>query len=58
MAVQQPRQWGVTPAISSALPTDMELAANDALVAELKRQNNFESIEETERRYNTLITGC
>jgi len=54
MAVHQARQWGVTPAISAALPTDTELAANDALIAELKRQNNFESIEETERRYKAL----
>lgn len=54
MAVHQARQWGVTPAISSTLPTDTELAANDALIAELKRQNNFESIEETERRYEMM----
>lgn len=51
MATNQIRQWGVTPAISTALPTDTELAANDALIAELKRQNNFEGLEETERRY-------
>ena len=50
MAVPQARQWGVTPAISSALPTDTELAANDALIAELKRQNNFESVDQTEKR--------
>lgn len=52
MAVQQQsRQWlGVTPPINLNLPTDAELAANDALITELKRQNNFESTEETERR--------
>ena len=44
------KQWGVTPSISQSLPTDSELAANDALIAELKKQNNFESLEETERR--------
>ncbi len=57
MAAHQARQWGVTPAISSALPTDTELAANDALIAELKRQNNFESMEETERRYKIYLGG-
>ncbi len=49
MATPQ-KQWGVTPPISQSLPTDSELAANDALIAELKKQNNFESLEETERR--------
>lgn len=49
MAIPQ-KQWGVTPPISLSLPTDSELAANDALIAELKKQNNFESVEETEKR--------
>ena len=53
MAAQQPRHKGVTPPISTALPTDAELAANDALIEELKRQDNFESSEETERRLST-----
>ena len=56
MAAQQGRQWpGVTPPISLNLPTNSELTANDALIAELKRQNNFEGIEETERRYDMLL---
>ncbi|KZF24104.1 putative poly(A) polymerase pla1 [Xylona heveae TC161] len=54
MAAQQTRQWGVTPAVSTALPSPKELAANDALIAELKRENNFESAEETERRTTVL----
>ena len=33
-----------------ALPTPAELAANEALVDELKKQNNFESPEDTQRR--------
>lgn len=49
MATSQ-RQWGVTPPISQSLPTDSELLANDALIEELKKQNNFESHDETERR--------
>lgn len=50
MTTQTARQWGVTPPISMALPTAAELAANDALIEELKRQNNFESHEETQKR--------
>jgi len=50
MAAPQAKQWGTTPAISQAFPTDAEIAANDALIAELKAQNNFESVEETEKR--------
>lgn len=48
------RQWGVTPPISTTLPTAQELSANDDLIAELKLQNNFESPAETERRYEDI----
>lgn len=48
----QGRQWGTTPPVSTALPTDKELALNDALVADLKSQNNFEAPEDTEKRYS------
>ncbi|KAL2818364.1 Poly(A) polymerase central domain-containing protein [Aspergillus granulosus] len=48
------RQWGVTPPISTTLPTTEELSANDDLIAELKLQNNFESPAETERRKQVL----
>ena len=54
MAAPSTRQWGVTPPISGHLPTEAEITTNDALIAELKRQNNFESSEETEKRY----VGC
>ncbi|PLB48137.1 poly(A) polymerase Pap [Aspergillus steynii IBT 23096] len=54
MAASTARQWGVTPPISAALPTQDELAANDDLIAELKRQNNFESPTETEQRKQVL----
>ena len=51
MSVPAPaRQWGVTPAISTALPTPQDNTLNDALVAELKKQNNYEAPEETEKR--------
>lgn len=51
MAIQTTRHKGVTPPISLTLPTDAELVFNDALINELKKQNNFEGSEETERRY-------
>ncbi|PGG98004.1 poly(A) polymerase [Blastomyces parvus] len=54
MAAAPVRQWGVTPPVSNALPTPAEIAANDDLTAELKRQNNFEAPAETERRKQTL----
>ncbi|KAJ5491388.1 Poly(A) polymerase pla1 [Penicillium diatomitis] len=54
MAATGRRQWGVTPPISAALPTQEELAANDDLIAELKAQNNFEPPADSERRIQML----
>lgn len=51
MATQAARQWGTTPPISTSLPTEKELALNDSLIAELKRQNNFEAPQDTEKRF-------
>ena len=48
------RQYGVTPAISSTLPTPAELRLNEALLAELRSQNNFEAAEDTEKRKKVL----
>jgi len=45
------QQWGTTPPVSMAFPTDKEITLNDTLVEELKNQNNFEAVEETEKRY-------
>jgi poly(A) polymerase len=42
--------YGVTPPISSQLPTDAELRATDALLEELKRQKTFESPADTAKR--------
>ena len=55
MVIQATRHKGVTPPISLTLPTDAELVANDALINELKKQNNFEGSEETERRYGSRL---
>lgn len=50
MAAAPIRQWGLTPAISSALPTPADVTFNSALIEELKRQNNYESPAETAKR--------
>jgi len=54
MTAQPTKQWGLTPPISTALPTPTDLAQNAALVEELKRQNNYEAPPETQKRQNTL----
>ncbi|MCJ1401636.1 polynucleotide adenylyltransferase [Xylographa trunciseda] len=54
MATTASRYKGVTPPISTTLPTAAELKANDDLIEELKNQNNFEGSEVTERRKKTL----
>jgi poly(A) polymerase len=51
MATAQPRQWGTTPPMSTARPTKQENEQTDALLEELKRENNFEPPEDTQRRY-------
>ncbi|KAG8166136.1 hypothetical protein KVR01_004688 [Diaporthe batatas] len=43
-------QWGVTPPISTLLPTEAEKRSNDALFAELKAQNTYEHATETQKR--------
>ncbi|KAL2751772.1 hypothetical protein ACRALDRAFT_1066416 [Sodiomyces alcalophilus JCM 7366] len=50
----QDRPLGVTPPISTSLPTDSENAANESLLEELKRQNTFESPAETTKRQKVL----
>jgi poly(A) polymerase len=48
------RQFGVTPAISLALPTEDELRLNESLITELRAQNNFEAADDTDRRKKVL----
>ena len=54
MAAPQVKQYGITPPIQTQLPTKQERDANDALMEELKQQNNFESPEDTEKRKKVL----
>lgn len=68
MAAQAPKQWGVTPPISTALPTAKDNSLNDLLIAELRANNNYETPEETNKRcvepsdyltaHATLIEVC
>jgi len=47
----EPQQYkGVTEPLSLQLPTDAENKATNALIEELKRQNNYESAAETNKR--------
>lgn len=48
------KQWGITPPVSTDLPTEHELKLNQDLMEELKRQNNFETPEGTEKRKRVL----
>ncbi|AEO69152.1 9941c846-94b2-46b6-986e-f97ede243034 [Thermothielavioides terrestris] len=48
------RTYGVTPPISTALPTEQEKALNKALHDELRAQGTFESRAETEKRKEVL----
>lgn len=50
MSGPEQQALGVTPPISTALPNEVELLANEALLEELKRQNTFESPAETAKR--------
>ncbi|BFZ62109.1 polynucleotide adenylyltransferase [Saitoella coloradoensis] len=54
MAQGPARQFGVTPPISMALPTDAENKMNNLLIEELKAQGSFESPEESEKRVKVL----
>ncbi|KAG9236650.1 Poly(A) polymeras-like protein [Amylocarpus encephaloides] len=45
-----PAQLGMTPPLSTALPTESDISATNALIEELKRQNNYESSADSEKR--------
>jgi len=44
------KQYGLTPPLGLALPTEAELRSAEALVAELHKQGTFEHIQETQKR--------
>jgi hypothetical protein len=51
MATPESKPLGVTAPLSTALPTESENQASSALIEELKRQNNYESHADTQKRY-------
>ncbi|KAL9081547.1 MAG: hypothetical protein Q9159_007266 [Coniocarpon cinnabarinum] len=55
MATEE-RQWGLHKPLSSTLPTPEQISQNEAMIDELKRQNNFEASGETARREAVLKT--
>ncbi|KAF2461867.1 poly(A) polymerase Pap [Lineolata rhizophorae] len=54
MATAGVQQWGETPPISTAPQTAKDQELDDALIAELKAQDNFESPEGTAKRAQIL----
>ena len=54
MAAPAQKQWGITPPVSTDLPTDKDVKLNQDLMEELKRQKNFETPEGTEKRKQVL----
>ena len=51
MADSTVQYLGVTPPMSTALPTESETSATTALLEELRRQHTFESADATAKRY-------
>ena len=48
------KQYGISPPISTALPEQTDIDKNAELIEELKRENNYETQEETKKRMATL----
>ncbi len=46
----QTQRYGITPALSTELPTEEQKQGSEALLEELRRQGTFESTAETQRR--------
>lgn len=51
---QPTKQWGMTPPLSNSLPTQLDNEKNAELVEELKKRNNYETQQETQKRMATL----
>jgi poly(A) polymerase len=50
MATAGAKPLGVTAPLSEAIPTEAENQASNSLIEELKRQNNYESTADTNKR--------
>ncbi len=51
MATPESKPLGITAPLSTALPTESENQASNALIEELKKQDNYESHADTQKRY-------
>jgi poly(A) polymerase len=51
----QKKQYGVTSAISEALPSEEDRRMNDKLIETLKKENVFETPEGNQRRYDRCL---
>ena len=49
-----PKQWGLTPPLSTDLPQQVDNDRTAELIEELKRENNYETSEATDKRIKTL----
>jgi len=56
MAASYEKKLGLTGPLSQALPTEAEKSQSDALIEELRRQNNYESPADTKKRYVVFST--
>ena len=45
------KQYGITMPLSTNMPTDAENRSSNALIEELKKENNYESVADTQKRY-------
>lgn len=50
------KQYGVTPPVSTALPTPEEVKLNDAMIEELRNQSSFETEDGVQKRRKVLAT--
>ncbi|CAK7228066.1 polynucleotide adenylyltransferase [Sporothrix bragantina] len=48
------KQYGVTPPLSTEMPTEEQRRATDALLEELRQQGTFESTSDTQKRFKVL----
>ena len=53
-SIEPTKQWGLTPPISTSKPEPIDLEKNADMIEELKRENNYESQDETNKRMHTL----
>ncbi|KAJ9645409.1 uncharacterized protein PV06_07888 [Exophiala oligosperma] len=54
MAAPPSKQWGITPPMSTALPESIDTEKTADLIEELKKENNYEPLEATQKRMATL----